>query len=119
MLFLAKYHRSPGYSDGSIYIGLIEAENKDAATLQVARLFAPKLLIRLDEEEYWEDKEDFETPEEIAQFQIRLKEWKEKTLKQLQDQQKEEIEKNISKISVAPIGTMMHLQTIPTTYRDY
>jgi hypothetical protein len=85
MLFLAKYLRRPSYSDGAIYLGLIEAESKEEAEIIVAKMFVE--VEKIYESDYGEeDEEEFTTPKEI---------------------------------SVSSINEMLHVQTIPTTYRDY
>lgn len=115
MLFLAKYHRRPSYSDGAIYLGLIEAENKEEAEIIVAKMFVE--VEKIYESDYGE--EEFTTPKEIAAYQKRKQEWLTKQKISLEELRKKRIEKELKNVSVSSINEMLHVQTISTTYRDY
>lgn len=117
MLYLAKYHRKPGYSDGAIYLGLIEAESKEEAEIIVAKMFVE--VEKIYESDYEEDEEEFTTPKEIAAYQKRKQEWLTKQRLEREELRKEYIEKEVKNVSVSSINEMLHVQTTPTTYRDY
>lgn len=117
MLYLAKYHRKPGYSDGAIYLGLIEAESKEEAEIIVAKMFVE--VEKIYESDYEEDEEEFTTPKEIAAYQKRKQEWLTKQKISLEELRKERIEKEVNNVSISSINEMLHVQTISTTYRGY
>lgn len=116
MLYLAKYHRRPSYSDGDIYLGLIKAESKEEAEIIVAKMFVE--VEKIYESDYEEDEEEFTTPKEIAAYQKRKQEWLTKQ-RLAREELRKGIEKEVNNVSVSSINEMLHVQTIPTTYRDY
>lgn len=117
MLFLAKYHKPATYSDGAIYLGIIEAFSSEEAELQVANILIP--YERADGGDYEDPNiyyEDLITEEEIAAYKQRKQLWIIKEQERLNSVRKEEIQKTLKHISVSPVGSMLFIQLIPTTY---
>ncbi len=119
MLFLAKYEYPATYSNGSIYLGIIEAPSSEEAKQQVAKIFVP--YERADGGDYEDPEiyeEDLETEEEIATYEQRKRNWITKEQERLNSVRKEEIQKALKYISVSSVGSMLFIQSIPSTYRD-